>query len=161
MAGRGVPWWLVATAAVAAVAVPMPSTHRPGGIIRAQVPASPRAGDQIDRWITAADLVDTRRDYSARDRAALRILIVGESSGRVDPPPNPVPNKCGVPRGLTQLCPSTYREHAPPGCGPADILVPACNIAAAVDWAIYRWDSVEATPGVREVLAGGDYHTGY
>lgn len=122
---------------------------------------TPVAADQIDRWITAADEVDAVHDYTPRDRAALRILIQGESSGRVDPPPNPVPNRCGTPRGLTQLCPGTYLRWRPAGCGPADILVPACNIAACVRWAIYRWDSVEATPGVREVEAGGDYHSGY
>lgn len=125
-------------------------------------PASPT---QIDRWITEAGQL-LHRPYSPDERRITHVAIDAESGRRVHA------INCwdrnwaeGHPSmGLMQAIDTTYAAHAPAGCrkrGPAGVYYPPCNIAACTDYAIGRYGSLAAIPGIREAAAGGDYTSGY
>lgn len=125
-------------------------------------PASPA---QIDRWITAAGVL-LHRPYNPDERAIVHVAINQESGGKVHA------INCwdrnwaeGHPSmGPMQAIDTTYAAHAPAGCrhlGPAGVYDPPCNIAACTHYAIGRYGSLSAIPGIREWQAGHDYHSGY
>jgi hypothetical protein len=124
-------------------------------------PASPA---QLDAWITRAGQL-LHRPYSPDERRIVLVVIDGEAFGGKVHSINCWDRNWseGHPSmGLMQTIDTTYMAHAPKGCRRLDLVYDGpCNIAAGTHYAIGRYGSLAAIPGVGEVQAGGDYSTGY
>lgn len=124
---------------------------------------APASRAQLNTWITRAGQL-LHRPYSASERRIVLIVIDGESGGKVHAINCWDRNyTAGHPSmGLIQAIDTTYMAHAPKGCRALVLIYdPPCNIAAGTDYALGRYRSLAAIPGVGEVEAGGSYHSGY
>jgi hypothetical protein len=124
---------------------------------------APASQSQLNAWITQASRL-LHRPYTAGERRIVLVVIDGESEGRVHAincwDRNAVENHPTM--GLMQDRDDTFMAHAPKPCRRLALIYDGpCNIAASTVYAIGRYGSLEAIPGVGEVAAGGDYHTGY
>ena len=123
----------------------------------------PASRAQLDVWITRAGQL-LHRPYSPDERRTVLVVIDGESGGRVHAINCWDSNydEHHPTMGLMQDRDDTYLAHAPKGCRLLILIYDGpCNIASSTDYAIGRYGSLAAIPGVGEVAAGGDYHTGY
>lgn len=123
----------------------------------------PASRAQLNSWITQAGRL-LHRPYSADERRIVLVVIDGESEGRVHAincwDRNAAENHPTM--GLMQDRDDTFMAHAPKPCRRLVLIYDgACNIAASTHYAISRYGSLAAIPGVGEVAAGGDYQTGY
>jgi hypothetical protein len=125
---------------------------------------APASRAQLDAWITRAGQF-LHRPYSPGERRIVLVVIDGESFGGQVHAINCWDRnwKAGHPSmGLIQAIDTTYMAHAPTGCRRLVLIYDGpCNIAAGTHYAIGRYGSLAAIPGVGEVQAGGDYSTGY
>lgn len=123
------------------------------------VPPGPAASGDVSVWIAQAEQVLAANGWTAtaRDTADLVLIIQGESGGN----PRAINLNdsnavAGHPsKGLMQCIDSTFAAHALPGHG--DIYNPVDSIIAGVRYALGRYGSLDAVPGVASVHAGGSY----
>lgn len=125
---------------------------------------APASAAQLNAWITQAGRL-LHRPYSADERRIVLVVIDGESEGRVHAIncwDSNYTDRHTPSMGLIQAIGPTYMAHAPKGCRLLVLIYNGpCNIAAGTHYAISRYGSLKAIPGVGEVAAGGDYRTGY
>lgn len=156
----GADLWLASTAAPApAPAAPTPPPAPAGASVPA-CPSTPGAGDAVTRWrpvvrCVLGMLAQPRSDLLVAD---VLLVIAHESSGdpaavngwdanalRGDPS-----------KGLMQVIGATFAAHRSAVLA-NDPLDPAANIYAGLHYAIARYGSIAAIPGVVRVAAGGTY----
>lgn len=122
-------------------------------------PAGPAPSGDVSVWIAQAEqvLAATGWTATARDTADLVLIIQGESGGNPRAINLTDSNAAaGHPsKGLMQCIDSTFAAHALPGHG--DIYNPVDSIIAGVRYALGRYGSLDAVPGVASVHAGGSY----
>ncbi|WP_157117782.1 transglycosylase SLT domain-containing protein, partial [Nocardia vaccinii] len=122
-------------------------------------PTTNTVGGTVGQWIQQAMQVLQQMGYdtSKIDPQAIAIIIHYESGGN----PNSVNNTdsnaaAGHPsQGLMQLIQPTFDTWSAPGH--KNILDPVDNIVAGVRYAINRYGSVDAVPGVVAVRNGRPY----
>lgn len=121
--------------------------------------SAPAPAGSVGQWIAQAGqvLAANGMPLTARDTADLVIIIQGESGGNPQAINLTDSNAvAGHPsKGLMQCIDSTFAAHALPGH--TDIWNPVDSIIAGVRYAIGRYGSLDAVPGVRAVHAGGRY----
>ena len=110
-------------------------------------------------WIAQAREILLQHGYRPEqmDPDAIATIIKHESSGNPSAVNNWDANAArGTPSmGLMQTIEPTFeRFHLP---GHDKILDPVDNIIAGVRYAVARYGSVSAVPGVRSLASGGDY----
>lgn len=135
------------------------------GIHAASTPSAPTASaasGNVAEWIAQAQqvLVANGTPVSELDANTINLIIQGESGGN----PRAINNydsnaAAGHPsKGLMQCIDSTFAAHSLPGH--RDIWNPVDSIIAGVRYALARYGSLSAVPGVAAV-ARGDAYIGY
>ena len=133
-----------------------PSTG--GGVAGGGPPAAPPSGD-VAQWIKQAEQLLIRSGVPADKISAddINLIIQHESGGNPHAQNNWDSNAAaGHPsKGLMQTIDSTFDSYALPGH--TDIWNPVDNIVAGVRYALSRYGSLDAVPGIAAVHSGGSY----
>ncbi|RMI29538.1 transglycosylase SLT domain-containing protein [Nocardia stercoris] len=122
-------------------------------------PPLTRPSGQVGQWIGSALNILAANGYDPRqlDPAAVATIIAHESAGN----PNAINNwdsnaAAGHPsKGLMQTIDSTFNAYALPGH--QNIWDPVDNIIAGVRYAIHRYGSLDAVPGIAHLHSGQGY----
>jgi hypothetical protein len=130
----------------------------PSGGTSGGPPTAPPSGN-VKQWIDQATqlLIKAGVPASKISAADINIIIQHESSGNPHAFNGWDSNAAaGTPsKGLMQTIDSTFNSYALPGHH--DIWNPVDNIVAGVRYALSRYGSLDAVPGVAAVHSGGSY----
>jgi WXG100 family type VII secretion target len=133
-------------------------TGASSGVASGGPPTAPPSGN-VASWIKQAEQLLIKSGVPASKISAddINIIIQHESAGNPHAENNWDSNAAaGHPsKGLMQTIDSTFNSYALPGH--TDIWNPVDNIVAGVRYALSRYGSLDAVPGVAAVHSGGSY----